>query len=442
MRGQVANENLQYSYTYLDDKDLAIADPTLDFFRDQNHWIPKPKATIGSYVADNGFEVPLISSDEEWVQAISDGNAMIRSEAPNEYDGLRGIFHSARVPRLKSISTAAGQLASKQRIVQAAVEGLQSGEISPEEYMHYFAGEYITWPESLARTLQQAQWAHINLDIDFPQASLWRYVEGDNVSIFGDPNVEGRYHVGFSPYTESGYRTPGGFWIEPHEHHKVHRFRKHDKDFAAAPVIETYEAIAALPLFDVEQRPVLELQVAKDGVIHFLQYYKTGHKKNFVEPFELEFSPDTDIKFEMVRGITSEQGESMRLYVAPHVLPRQMEGQGIFCGLNQPSRQVVQFASKVAKFVLQEGYISFQDNHLSSTPLFMPEIAAGFNWVTRDTNKELARQIHQKIEKAMIQGFHDRTNVGYFDIEIASNGREIVIKSDWDLKVIPYSDLS
>jgi hypothetical protein len=431
------------SYTEFGEREAvetALSEPTYDYFSDQGYALRRPKAIIGSYVADQGFNVPLITSSDEWQAAIDAGEAMVRSESHTDYAGFRGLFSSMRIPVREKIEGIEGEPLITQKLAQLAIEGLREGEISPEDYMKYFAGSYRTWPESLANILQSAQSFNVKPRIDMPEASLWRYITGDNISIFGDPHVEGRYHVGFSPIRGDGWRIPGGLWIEPGEHAKPKRFRKHNKDFIPQPVIDIYEAIATLPLFDITERPVMELQMSADGVIHFLQYFMTGHRKAYTDPFDLPFSPKEDIKLEMVRGVTPPEGLDLKLFICPKRFERGMEGEAVYCSLLSPRGIDVQFVSKLSKFILHEAYISFQDNHFSSAPLLMPPVAAGFDWFSKDTNLDVAQNIHEKLRAVSFETYHDDTTVRFFNIHIASNGREIVLGSDWQVQHAAYED--
>lgn len=428
-----------------DEEDIhqAITDPTFDFFGDGDYLMGRPKAQIGTYVAEHDFNVPLITSVEQWQQALDSGVAMIRSESSDEYDGYRGLFRSPRIPRFNEAEDSSRDSRINTELTELALRGLREGQVSPVDYMKYLAGRYQTWPESLVGVLQSAQAFNVKPYLDIPHASLWQFTPGANVSIFGDPHVEGRYHVGFTPAPNAnrGWASTGGFMIEHNQHAEPQRFRKHDEDFVAQPFIDTYEAIAALPLFDTEQRPVMELQMALDGTMHFLQYYKTGHRRDYGEPFDLPFSPAEDIKLDMVRGVTPPEGRDMRLFVTPKQFERAMLDEAVYCSLIRPSKLEVQLVSKLAGFVLHEAYISFQDNHFDSAPLFMPPLAAGFDGFTSDTNMDVAQRAHDRLQSAAHSGFHDYQNVTYFNLRVISNGHEIVLHSDWEPQVVAYDEL-
>lgn len=433
---ELEKERIHYSsFGDSEAKKAALSEPTFDYFGDQPYAMRRPKATVGSYIAEHSKDldvvVPLVTTHQVWQNCLENGNAMIRSESPDEYSGYRGLFTSARVPeRYLPENDFYSELGS------LILRGLKDGVIEPVDYMNYFAGRHLTWPQQLNGVHQTAQRFNLPLDLESPEASLWEYIPGSNVSIFGDPHVEGRYHIGYKPPS----RIIGGLTIEPGMHTKEHRFRKHDHAFIAQPFIEAYEAIAALPLFDTEQRPVLELQLSTEGVMHFLQYYKTGHQKAYTEPFELPFSPKEDIKLNMVRGITPPEGRHMRLFVAPKRLLPAMVGEGVYCGIIDLKGVEAQFVSKNMDFFLHQAYISFQDNHFDSSPLFMPPLAAGLNGYSEDTSWELFTHATERLQSATYKGYHDYNNVQFFNIHVTSNGHEVVLRSDWNPHVVSYRD--
>ena len=422
--------------------DEAAAQPTVDYFDSQRYALAYPKAQIGRYVADQGFNVPLIRDITHWQDAMDRGVAMIRSDSSDDYAGYRGLFNSKRLPAIRP-SSEDEQVPKVIQLQQMALQGLREGGLSPIDYMHYYAGKYATWPEYLVNILQTANRFNCRPWLATPQASLWEYIPGDNVSIFGDPHVAGRYHFGYGQYDaqRGGPKMAEGFRLEPGERRPLRLSSYHDRDFEPEPVIEMYEAISALPLFDVEQRPVMELQIALDGSIHFLQYYKTGHRKNFQEPFELPFIPDEDVKISDVRGVTPPEGKSFRMYLAPKKFMPAMNGEAVFCGFSQPRHLETQLLSKMVGFVLHRAYISFKDNHFASAPLFMPPLAAGLSTHAVDTKPEVASRITQRLDRAVMQNCQDFTNVNYVDVRVVSNGSEMVISSDWQIQEVPYAEL-
>ncbi len=349
----------------------ATTDPSFDYFE---AFPPKqPKFEIGMYVAEQGFSVPLITDQAEWEKAFDDGTAMLRSEMPQDYDGLSGLLTSERLANADLAREDAQGYARE--LGSLVMRGLRSGELDAAYYMTHLRNPYMCWSVLQREVLSSAMHfgADLYLDPHNVYASRWRYVEGANVSVFADPNVEGRYHFGVKPAKQDAndYVSIGGYQVESNGYDTEQQFRKHKVPFVARPFIEFYEEIRNLPRFDTTQSPVLELQQDTEGNVHFLQYLKTGQKQVFTEPFDLPSSDDT-LRTTNVRGVTPPNGKDMRLFMAPNILTRGMEGQAIFCSLIRPRGIEVQFAARSAAFILHEAYISFQDNHFDASPLFRP----------------------------------------------------------------------
>lgn len=422
----------------------AVDDPAYDYYDALRPM--QPKFEIGQYVADQGFRVPLITSQAEWEKSFDEGTAMLRSEMPQDYDGLSGLLPSELLSRSCAQEWADSNNDLARDLGQTILRGLRSGELHPADYMDVFCGKYRTWPyyekEYIATAARFG--ALDQLNIHNTSVSQWRYVEGTNVSIFADPHVEGRYHFGvlpFDPEYPDGYRSIGSYRFDAGEYDTPQQFRKHDVPFVARQFVEFYEQIRNLPRFDNTQCPVLELQQDPDGNIYFLQYLKTGQKQQLTEPFDLPSSENTLRTFN-VRGVTPPDGKDMRMYMAPNLLTKGMEGEAIFCALTRPRGIEVQFASNIAAFILHEAYISFQNNHFDASPLYRPPLAAGLS-ACRHSPKPVLEKVGQIMDHALsirVSPF-SREIVPYIDIKVTANGREAAIESDWDIQTIAYDDI-
>lgn len=422
----------------------AFTDPTFDYYSACRPL--QPKFEIGQYVADQGFNVPLITDKADWEKAFDDGTAMLRSEMPQDYDRLSGLIPSERLAHSHAQEWAKTDNEFVSQLGKLVISGLRSGELNPTAYMEMFRGQYMTWPfykEEITKSaaifgaIDQIQMYHTS-------ASKWRYVEGTNVSVFADPNVEGRYHFGVLPYYPENpdrYRSIGGYQFDLGEYDTPKQYRKHDVPFVARPFVEYYNQIRNLPRFDNTQCPVLELQQDPEGNIYFLQYFKTGQKQQLTEPFDLPKSDDTLLTLN-VRGVTTPEGKNMRMYMAPNLLTKGMEGEAIFCGLIQPRGIEVQFASRVAAFILHEAYISFQNNHFDASPLYRPNLAAGLS-DSYHSNESILQKVGKTVREALFNKVSpfSREIVPYIDIKVTSNGHEAAIESDWEIKTIAYDDV-
>ncbi|MDB5161205.1 MAG: hypothetical protein JWO96_585 [Candidatus Saccharibacteria bacterium] len=421
--------------TYESSMKRAEQEPEFDYFAVQRP--KKPKQEIGMYIAEHGFMVPLINSQTEWQQAYDDGVSMLRSEMPQDYDGLSGLLGTELVTipdRSMSWSTL------DEEIDPELYRKVRDGEVDPTEYMMNLRG-YRNWSNEIERVQEIARrFGNVILDFSDVSASQWRRVPGTNVTVFGDPNVDGRYHFGVRPLhpTLGGYQAIGGYQFEKDEYHIPQEFRKHDQPFVASPFVEFYEQIRSLPAFDNTRNPVLELQQDADGNIHFLQLLKTPQKRNFIEPFDLPSSPDT-VRLTNVRGITPEEGAELRLFIEPDYLTPGMEGQAIFCGLIKPLGLEVQLASQTAAFILHEAYVSFKDNHFDSSPMFRPPLAAGLEGCHNSPPAALEKV--DELVDFVESGPRYSDAVSYVDIKVTSNGLEAAIESDWDIKIALYDEI-
>lgn len=422
----------------------ATNDPTFDYY---DTYLPaQPKFEIGQYVADQGFRVPLITDQAKWEKAFDDGTAMLRSEMPQDYDGLSGLLPSERLARSHAQEWAKANGEFVRELGQLVIRGLRSGELNPSDYMEMLRGPYRNWAFIEAeRTMTAAYFGALDqLDMRNASASRWRYIEGANVSVFADPHVGGRYHFGvlpFYPENPDSYRCIGGYQFDSGEYDTPKQFRKHDVPFVARPFVEFYEQIRNLSRFDNTQCPVLELQQDPEGNIYFLQYLKTGQRQQLTEPFDLPSSDETLRTFN-VRGITSPTGKEMRMFMAPNLLTKGMEGEAIFCGLIHPRRIEVQFASRAAAFILHEAYISFKNNHFDASPLYRPPLAAGLSDCYHSPEPVL-KKVGEIVDETLVTKVDrfSREVVPYIDIKVTSNGHEAAIESDWDVKIIAYDDV-
>jgi len=434
------DEDDSFERERIEAENRAAYDSTFDYY---SAYRPKqPKLEIGQYVADQGFRVPFIHDQAEWEQVFDDGAAMLRSEMPQDYDGLSGLLPSERVADAALAQATQG---FGHELGSIVMRGLRNGDLDPTDYMTYLSGRY-SWSFYEAEHVKSAAYygALEYLDMYQQSASRWRAIEGTNVSVFADPHVEGRYYFGVKPYIDPSarrYQAIGGYQFDQGEYDTPKQFRKHDTPFVARQFVEFYEQIRQLPRFDATQCPVLELQQDLEGNIHFLQYLKTGQKQMLSEPFDLPSSEDTLRTFN-TRGITPRSGKNMRLYMAPNLLKKGMEGEGIFCSLTRPRGIETQFASVTASFILHQAYISFQNNHFDASPLYRPSLAASLSYCENSTDALLVK-IDEVIENALFRKVSpfSREAVPYLNIKVTSNGHETAIESDWNLNVIAYDDI-
>ena len=445
-------------------RQLAEADSDFDYFATV---LPKkPKEAIGRYVRSHGFNVPLIEDQSEWRKAIDDGSAMLRSELAQDYDGLSGLLSSAKISHEWYETTMRGryydtydecQPEFMDEIYSLMRAGLRSGELSPVGFMNL-----LSWNrcESYFGQTMSSYGLRFAVNWQSRQASTWRFIEGTNVRILADPNVAGRYHLGVqSTPKPGGYRSPeiypgpGYYRVEADEHDKPKSFRKHRQDFVAKACIELYEAIRELTFFSAAVAPLMELQIDEAGEIHFLQYLKTKLVVDYVEAFKLPEGEGVT-EFNNVRGITPEEGWETRLFFPnlSHLRQadflRKIADKAILYDhlkLNNGNRLVQQLLAAEAALILSTTYISFQDNHFDSAPLYRTQLALGYDNMepgAKLSENERLKEVLETYHKSHAGMFDESaTPITYADIKVTANGRHATIESDWDLKTADWEDI-
>lgn len=468
---------------YTDLKARAEADPEFDLF---SEFMPtgRPKHDIGRYVMRHGISVPLIQSMSEWQHAIVTGTAMLRSEHYQDYSGQSGLY-SSEVLRVREtyplneyntsdedyeLDEASDEYILKRRYegpvraeldigridmltsyfglqeqlgnaaVTGAIEalirdGLQDGTVNPAYYMRL-----KHWDSEHARHASSAQayrYKHL-IEPDQVKASRWRYVPGVNISIFRDNVVEGKYYLGGREAHHHWEVTDGVDSPDVVAHDKTgYRGRNVSYDtreytLPTSKIIALYEKIRTLSFFDHNQAPMMELQYADDGNLHFLQYLKTGLRLHDPGAFELPTGPNVVTSYD-VRGATSPEGEKMRIYLDPRALTRRMHGQATFNDYNMSSgaTNVEQIAALTCGATILNTMLSFKDNHWSSAPLYRAPIAIG-TWNGEGEVEERFAETHKR--RSRLEDNGRPTHVDYIDAIITSNGRAATIDSDWSVK--------
>lgn len=461
---------------YSELRQRALEDPTFDLFE---HFMPtgKPKHDIGRYVMRHNVRVPLISSMEDWQSAMVEGVAMLRSELPQDYDGYSGLLSSLEVgtevrypigpdgyedrpwdgqrrvegPVYQRPTVHYGWRGESRKLSSEKakqhdlfmVEGLLDGSIDPAYVL-----EVTDWSADMAILAESAAswryamplgWQSLHLDAS---ASRWRYVPGKNLKVMRDPVVEGKYYVGVT-------NTHHDIWLlqEGRDspdmaayHNKADHFPAYHGGFNEAArlqpeytlptkaIIDTYEKVRTLPYFDHSQVPLMELQYGQDGQVYFLQYLKTGRTLNDPGAFPLP-SGENVVTIHDVSGATEATGEKVRVYLDPPVFTRSMENQAFFMRDCLASGMHVQAAAMMAKVCIQDYWLSFKDNHLSSAPLVRPQVAIGLLDEVGEGSEKFAEVAGSRFN------FRRIDDVKYIDAIVTSNGRAATIESNWDVKI-------
>jgi hypothetical protein len=467
-----AEEFSDYKSDYRKHRDRALEDPSYDLF---SHFMPtgRPKHDIGRYVMRHGINVPLLTSLESWQAAFYEGNAMLRSEHRQDYEGYSGLFASSRLyahdiyplndrgydplefrglsgldaenahlrervgPPLRRIEfqdaegviDRLGDNALTSAIRTSIINGLRDATADPSEVM-----KLLVWAQQRQHRLEYTDESRTpSPAVRELLASRWRFIPGVNIRMLKDPVIEGKYFIGgreahhhweinqqtapdrLSAHNKGvyrGYSAPG----------------KPDYELPTQALIKLYEKVRQLPYFDTQQAPVLELQYGDDGKLYFLQYLKTGLVVDDPGEFELPSGNNVVTAYD-VRGATGKTGEALRLYLDPKAFTGRMEDQAFWAEFDlSMSESRLQHASMHSRVAILDYFLGFKNNHYGSAPLTRAPVAIGLE----DRHHEALGKIND-----IARGRSSRTNrkkVDYIDTIITSNGRAATIESDWIVK--------
>lgn len=318
----------------------------------------QPKRTIADYVEQNGILVPR-RFDSLAAARSSHRPIFLRSEHPQEYDGVSGLLDSF-------------ELSNKFYPVKSS----RNVEEAVERYFNYL-------DHKKDKPFYQIYCRLLNLNEDEFKSqvtfSIWEYLPGYNRTVVADSAIPGRHHV----ITR---------WKEDNEFCRVYHIFKDGKlenicvgsraeelDAGQENLIETYEQVRHLPHFDSNHCPIMEFQTYQDKN-YFLQY----HRGRDFSPatFTLDRSLRKGEKEALfVRGATSSaEGQIFKITVYYGVydtfLPENEDGsfdlhrRSIFSAL-QYRRRKLQISS--ATDCIYE-FDSLGGAHGSVSKMFKPEI--------------------------------------------------------------------
>lgn len=434
---------------YDDHLQQALADPEYDFFNNVYH--PLPKRDIGQYVASFGIPVPNITSQQQWEAAFDVGHGMLRSEMPQDYAGYSGILESKRltepdfenydyhlakapveIPQLSvpKLGTRALEATLKLELTSA----MRAGQLHPGQYMKHLGSDYGLG-FGFSRAIDKGiPISHLSNSFECGvSASFWRYVPGQNITVFRDPVKPGHYYM-------RGNSSNHAFEVSPEDideprifrrdgHYSEPRTTEAGYTFPTQRVIELYERVRSLPLFDSRQLPVMEMQYGDDGVLYFLQYLKTGNTLSEGKKFEIPKGQNIVPLTEQVRGETAAEGSRHRLYIAPHHWAKRLVGQAVFLDVWNSSADdlFTQHLCMKAAVMMTNGYLSFKNNHFDDALLHRPGVSIAF-WRDKDLINNRIKAVSQEFRTDWDPPYQD---LKYIEATIWANGFEAGIESDW-----------
>ena len=385
---------------------LAAENRPLDYYEKLPAY--QPKRQIGEYVAENGFNVPLIRTLEEWQKAQRLGKAMLRSELIQDYDGLQGVLTSSVIDTPKQW---------RYPVENMLLRLVRSRRIAEGEYMKqaFWQRDSVSYYSQVAEMGLPPRYVLNSMDLYDPDLSHWRYVPGLNIKIFRDPNVDGRYHIG----TQSNQPpSKSSIYVEPENYGDEIHGKYYKKSIAAGRLIEEYEAIRALPRFDQTNAPFMEFQLDRRGRLHFLQYYKTKHAVTPTAAFEL---PGDGDNFSYVRGATQPEGLTTRIYINPQTVSERIIGQGCYIDSSRGSIREVML-SRLCKVILASS-VNLRGNHASTALLYSPDVSICTWQRGGSALTQLAESLWRRQDKTGTNAF--------IDAHVTSNGHAAVVNSDF-----------
>jgi hypothetical protein len=425
-------------------QEQAEADPAFDAFLTSMP-TERSKYAIGHYVMSHGIDVPLIRTAEDWRVAMVGGTAMLRSDGVDDYAGLSGLLTSYRF-RLGDNSESAtpsfsdeyswlqpNELVEVKQMNADYIAGLLDHSISPTKVM---TNKF--WLRNARALREEADEYGISGRELLPRnsvfASRWNYIPGINIRVFRDPVIAGKYYIGGRETYHEWTVTEGRDSPDVSGYSKAHyrgRVESEEPQYTLPTkrIIDLYEKVRSLPLFDQTQAPLMELQFGDDGKLYFLQYLKTGQQIADSGEFELCEGANSVICHN-VRGQTSTTGESMRIYLDPCTFTPAMHGAGVVIDFNLRG-MASQYAAMKSRVAIIEPHLSFKDNHITSAPLFRPPVAVGL-W---DGHGDAWEKFNDFKEQQPFRYAYDpRDTVEYIEAHITSNGRQAIIDSDWVMR--------
>lgn len=250
----------------------------------------QPKRSISDYVESNGLLVPRRFTSLE--KSLKSGQQIIaRSEHSQDYNGVSGMVYS---PTLK--------------------EGIET-EAAIRAFAFKRSYDFLGNEDHIVQycSLLGLNYRKFKREITF---SYWQYVEGYNQTVVADSAIPERYHIMTSRrkrkanplynYTivEKGIAAHGGGSVLPPKL----------KDELSS-LIEFYETVRHLPLFDANHCPIMEFQTGQ-RYTYFLQYHRTRDFQPAT--FSLDKEPNREwFKAFFVRGVTPPEGIHCNLVIAP-----------------------------------------------------------------------------------------------------------------------------
>jgi hypothetical protein len=404
----------------------------------------QPKAEIGAYVESKGILVPQRFENLE--EAIASGKPfIIRSEHPQDYDGVSGLMESLVITK--------GNIERSQKIIeQIGTEINWNDETSSYNNKYQIINKIGKATQSeIENDINKLSESSVKefcrlkrLDGDSFKSkitfSYWEFIDGVNQTIVADSSIEGRYHV------FSSRRNPESTSYFTYEKGVVFNnktgigFDYLDQDAASEVVfknledtpseaVKFYASLRSLDRFDPNNVPHIEC-VVKDGKRYFLQYLKG---RDFVSSkFELTRELEEDeFEAKFVRGATPPGGAIYKTNIwysnCGFEIDLTNEEASFDFGMNQVFSEIMTKKRKI-QFMHDPNFSFFISKAAGGHPLkskiFNAEVSVFIDW------KQFNIMIFGQLTEEEFMNKNKNIDLSSFtaNIFVESDGRRAIIK--------------
>jgi hypothetical protein len=331
------------------------------YLQDKSRLEGQPKRAIAEYAEQNGILVPR-RFDSLAEARDSHKPILLRSEHPQEYDGISGLLDS-----LSLSNSPVRDSQDTEEVKQKYFEKEEKADGIPL-YKQFCKSLGLNEEEFRKQT----------------SFSIWECLEGLNRAVIADSSIPNRYHIMTLPHrddidnwfcnyaiVDNGELTKDLIMPLPEE------LKEGLRD-----LIETYEQIRHLERFDSNNCPIMEFQTYK-GKNYFLQYHRT---RDFLP---VDFILDRDLKegeieVPFVRGATSKEGGTFKttVYYAGNWYFNPEDEDGSFDLHHNRIFPELQFKKRKLQIInskdLTNELTCLVADHIQKSKLFKPKVSAIF----------------------------------------------------------------
>lgn len=257
----------------------------------------QPKLELANYVGAEGLPVPdRYDSVDQAVDSAE--TVLIRSEHPEDYDGLSGLIDTWKLTE-----------DDKEELKrERAMDEMSSAECDIQRL------GFLSWVRQvqeqgftpdLERDLAEMSVKHrvasstplVDMEAVVRETTFtaWEFIPGENLTIVADTSVGGRYHI-FNNGSSSRYCT----WNVGQEG----PFNE---------LVDAYENVRNLEMFNPSHAYLMEFQRSNNGTFYFLQAHRTQDTSQPKFRLDPRAIPMNSIQATWVRGHTPPEGVTVDL---------------------------------------------------------------------------------------------------------------------------------